>query len=287
MASKRSPRCRTCGMPMKGHDVQSCLATKVQAMASSLLSTPPASPPNAHAGPSGTSVRPPARTRNGNDLDIAVERHWRDPSWTPHVRQTVIQVPSNGPSLVPTVLVDDDGNTIPGSRTARRDAAAAVAAAFATSDDDEASDDGAYYVRDADRRPKTPMAQMMDQAHALRLCDPVLSIVRVRAADLPRMQATAGQSGLCTSIVRRPWAVRRFKDEFEPSVNWEQETDLWVVVGSDPGLVQRTADLQQQYETVPGAIKDDVVVVQATYNHIFLASTVSALVVLAAVGWFL
>jgi len=69
-------------------------------------------------------------------------------------------------------------------------------------------------------------------------------------------------------------------------LNWVNEKNVWVVVGDDPTLVQRTADLQVQYERVPGAIKDDVVVVQATYKHIIIASTVSALVVLGAVSLF-
>ncbi|KAJ6561449.1 hypothetical protein DFH09DRAFT_1159975 [Mycena vulgaris] len=257
---KRARKCRTCLMPMKGHKAETCVAVQLPA-------TPPASPPNA---PTGT------RNRGRNNIEIGIERHWRDPSWTPHVTLAAPLAPSDGPSLIPTVLVDEDGHTILGSHEV-------VVASDASGDAESVFDaDGHAHTP----RPKTPMAQVMDQAHALRLCEPLVSIVTVRVADLPRMQATAGQSGLCTSIVRAPWTAPRFKDEFAPGVNWdpEDEKTMWVVVGGDPTLVQRTADLQQQYERIPGAIKDDLVVVQATYKHIFLASAVSALVVLAAMS---
>jgi hypothetical protein len=244
---------------MKGHKAENCIAV----LENAFLATPPFTPPN----PTTSN-----RNRTRNHIEMAVERHWRDPSWTPHVIiPPPAAMPSDGPSLIPTVLVDEDGNTILGSHDARHDL----------------SDAESVHLDIRTGRPKTPMAQVMDQAHALRLCDPILSIVKVSFADLPRMQATAGQSGLCTSIVRKPWTSPRFKDEFEPTLNWEDEKNVWVVVGDDPTLVQRTADLRAQYEKIPGAIKDDVVVVQATYKHIFIASTVSALVVLAAVSLFI
>ncbi|KAJ6560346.1 hypothetical protein B0H19DRAFT_114371 [Mycena capillaripes] len=251
---KRPRRCRKCQMPMKGHKAENCVAAQEMAFPA----TPPTTPPN-----------PTSSTRNRTrNIEIPLERHWRDPSWTPHVTLPPVALPSDVPSLIPTVLVDEDGNTIRGSHY--------VAA--------EASDAESIHIDIRTSRPKTPMAQVMDQAHALRLCDPVLSIVQVSVRDLPRMQATAGQSGLCTSIVRTPWKSPRFKDEYEPTVNWEDERNVWVVVGADSTLVQRTADLQAQYERVPGAIKEDVVVVQATFKHIVIASTVSALVVLGAVS---
>ncbi|KAJ7739900.1 hypothetical protein B0H16DRAFT_61603 [Mycena metata] len=255
---RRPRRCRKCQMPMKGHRAENCIG--VQETTS--LATPPSTPANATTS---------KRNRITN-IEIGVEGgHWRDPSWTPHV--IIPAIPSNSHSLVPTVLVDEDGNTILGSHDVAP----------------EASDAPSLHLEPGISRPKTPMAQVMDQAHALQLCDPVVSIVKVNIVDLPRMQATAGQSGLCTSIVRTPWTAPRFKDEFEPSLkNWEQdEKSVWVVVGGDSTLVQRTADLQQQYERVPGAIKDDLVVVQATYKHIFIASTISALVVVGAVSLFL
>ncbi|KAK7062209.1 hypothetical protein R3P38DRAFT_2495050 [Favolaschia claudopus] len=269
---KRPRKCRTCLMPMKGHKAENCIGVNQDGASSSFPATPPATPAN------GT-----IRTRNGrrnNDIEIPVERHWRDPSWTPYIPPPAPH-PSNTPSLIPTVLVDEDGNTILGSHDAP--------APISDTDAHEADDPSDLHM-DMDPhdhfRLKSPMAQVMDQAHALRLCDPVLSIVKVSISDLPRMQATAGQSGLCTSIVRTPWASPRFKDEFEDTVNWVEENTVWVVVGSDPGLVQRTADLQAQCERIPGTLKDDVVVVQATYKHIFIASTVSALVVLGTMGWF-
>ncbi|KAJ7771070.1 hypothetical protein DFH07DRAFT_240606 [Mycena maculata] len=257
-AQKRIRKCRKCQMPMKGHKAENCIA----AQAMTLPATPPTTPQN---------IATSSRSRTRNNFEIGLERHWRDPSWTPQV--TLLpppHVPSDGPSLIPTVLVDEDGNTILGTHDAP---------ASETSDEPES-----VHAEVHRSRPKTPMAQVMEQAHALSLCDPVLSIVKVSLADLPRMQATAGQSGLCTSIVRTPWAAPRFKDEFEPNLNWEDDKKMWVVVGDDPNLVQRTSDLQQQFERIPGAIKDDVVVVQATYRHIFLASIVSALVVLVGMS---
>ncbi|KAJ7637207.1 hypothetical protein B0H17DRAFT_1217138 [Mycena rosella] len=268
MASTPPPRgrkCRTCQMPMKGHKAENCVAP------TQFPVTPPTSPPN------------PVRNTRTRIVEIPMTGHWRAPSWTPHVTLTAPPpaAPSNDPSWVPTVLVDSDGHTIQGSH--------AVAVSEASADGDADGDGDSAFASDAQHasRPKTPMAQVMDQAHALRLCEPVISIVNVRVADLPRMQATAGQSGLCTSIVRAPWTAPRFKDEFASGANWDHPQEgktMWVVVGADPTLVQRTADLQQQYERVPGAIKDDLVVVQATYKHIFLASAVSALVVIAAMS---
>ncbi|KAJ7044849.1 hypothetical protein C8F04DRAFT_598695 [Mycena alexandri] len=259
---KRPRKCRKCQMPMKGHRAENCIADQETAS----LATPPSTPPNATTS---------KRNRTTNHIEIGVGGHWRDPSWTPHV--IIPAIPSNSHSLIPTVLVDEDGNTILGSHDVAPEAS-------------DAGDAHSLHLDTATSRPKTPMAQVMDQAHALQLCDPVVSIVKVNVVDLPRMQATAGQSGLCTSIVRTPWTAPRFKDEFEPSLKnyWEQdEKSVWVVVGGDSALVQRTADLQQQYEQVPGAIKDDLVVVQATYKHIFIASTISALVVVGAVSLFL
>ncbi|KAJ7118565.1 hypothetical protein C8R43DRAFT_95503 [Mycena crocata] len=268
MASTPPRRCRKCRMPMKGHRAETCIAIQEAAAAPV---TPPASPPNIIA----------SHNRTRNEVEIPVERHWRDPSWVPRANLPSAAVlpchNSDGPSLIPTVLVDEDGNTILGSHDRRVPASEAS--------DDASSDHPNTFIHLS--RPKTPMAQVMDQAHALQLCDPVLSIVKVSIADLPRMQATAGQSGLCTSIVRQPWAAPRFKDEFEPTVNWEDERKIWVVVGGDPGLVQRTADLQQHYEKVPGAEGADLVVVQATYKHIFLTSIVSAFLALAAVSMLL
>ncbi|KAJ7167687.1 hypothetical protein C8R46DRAFT_1191765 [Mycena filopes] len=267
---RRPRRCRKCQMPMKGHKAENCIALQEPTS----LATPPSTPPNP------TTSKRNRTNNNNNHVEIALERHWRDPSWTPHVILPAHH--SDVPSMIPTVLVDEDGNTILGSHDAAPEAAidAGSSAHSASAHLDAAST--------SRPRAKTPMAQVMDQAHALRLCDPVVSIVKVNVGDLPRMQATAGQSGLCTSIVRTPWASPRFKDEFEPNATWEKEEEsVWVVVGGDPTLVQRTADLQQQYERVPGAIKDDLVVVQATYKHIFIASTISALVVVGAVSVFL
>ncbi|KAJ6615649.1 hypothetical protein B0H10DRAFT_2040434 [Mycena sp. CBHHK59/15] len=264
---KRTRKCRTCQRPMKGHKAETCFpATEV-----TLPATPPASPPNAIIG---NGIR--NRTR---DIEIPMERHWRNPSWTPRATTMPPPVPSNATSLVPTVLVDEDGNTIRGSNDIARSE---------SGDDSEAGPGGiqTYNSDSRNLRLKTPMAQVMDQAHALRLCDPVMSIVKVSLKDLPRMQATAGQSGLCTSIVRAPWTSPRFKDEFEPSLNWDEEKNVWVVIGSDPTLVQRTADLQQKGEQMPGSMKDDIVVVQATYKHIIVASVVSSVVVLGMVALF-
>ncbi|KAJ7682237.1 hypothetical protein DFH06DRAFT_290383 [Mycena polygramma] len=258
---KRTRRCRKCQMPMKGHRAENCIAVQE----TGFPATPPATPPNPTAN---------VRNRTGDNYEVHTERHWINPTWNPQpaapgpVPRPMASL--NVPSLIPTVLVDEDGNTILGSHDVPA----------------EASDAESVHLESRSFRTKTPMAQVMDQAHALRLCDPVLSIVQVSVRDLPRMQATAGQSGLCTSIVRTPWTSPRFKDESEPGLNWEDQKNVWVVVGSDPTLVQRTADLQQQYEKVPGALKDDVVVVQTTYKHTVIASTVSTLLVLGVVSLF-
>ncbi|KAF7355785.1 hypothetical protein MSAN_01496600 [Mycena sanguinolenta] len=264
---KRPRKCRTCLQPMKGHKAENCIP--VQQIA--LPVTPPATPANTKTNNNRNDAR--------NNVEIGLERHWRDPSWTPEVTLPPAPILSDGSSLVPTVLVDEDGNTILGSQDACAEAEAGA------SDDAESVGDQLEAAPDL-RRPKSPMAHVMDQAHALMLCDPVLSIVKVSMADLPRMQATAGQSGLCTSIVRTPWNAPRFKEEFEPTVHWMDEKNVWVVVGDDPALVQRTAELQPQYEKTPGALKDDVVVVQATYMHIFVASTLGAFLVVAVLSFF-
>ncbi|KAJ7659761.1 hypothetical protein DFH06DRAFT_1402769 [Mycena polygramma] len=254
---KRTRRCRKCQMPMKGHRAENCIAVQE----TGLLATPPVTPTN-----------PAANGCTRDDDEIAVGMQWVNQTWNlqPAAPTSRLMASLDVPPLIPTVLADEDGNTIPESHD--------VAA--------EASDADSNHLESPTFRTTTPMAQVMDQAHALRLCDPVLSIVQVSVRDLPRMQATAGQSELCTSIVRTPWTSPRFKDEFKPGLNWEEQKNVWVVVGSDSTLVQRTADLQQQYEKVPGAMKDDVVVVQATYKHIIIASTVSTLVVLGVVSLF-
>ncbi|KAJ6515371.1 hypothetical protein C8R45DRAFT_1205647 [Mycena sanguinolenta] len=263
---KRPRKCRTCLQPMKGHKAENC--TPVQEMA--LPVTPPATPANTKTN----------NKRNDARNNIEIGRRWRDPSWTPEVTLRSAPILSDVPSLVPTVLVDEDGNTILESQDERAEAGSEA------SDDAESVGDQ-LEAAPALRRPKSPMAHVMDQAHALMLCDPVLSIVKVSMADLPRMQATAGQSGLCTSIVRTPWNAPRFKEEeLERTVHWMDEKNVWVVVGDDPGLVQRTAELQPQYEKTPGALKDDIVVVQATYMHIFIASVLGAFLVVAIMSFF-
>ncbi|KAJ7068794.1 hypothetical protein C8F01DRAFT_623082 [Mycena amicta] len=272
---------------MKGHTPESCILLQQQGQGQESLATPPVSPPNANANPfnfASTAGAGPSRI----ELEaIGLQAHWRDPSWTPVAKPIIgiVRQSSNDSSLVPTVLVGSDGHTIqgPGSNAGRVNPLEREPSESDVDEDDVAS----LRLRMQHLRTKTPMAQMLDHAHALQLCDPVLSIMRVRAADLPRMQATAGQAGLCTSIVRSPWGAPKFKEEeLEVTVNWEQQTDVWLVVGPDPGLVQRTANMQQQLELMPGSFKDDTVVVQATYQQIFIASTISALVVLGGLSWF-
>ncbi|KAF7294240.1 hypothetical protein HMN09_01152400 [Mycena chlorophos] len=301
MSARRQRQCRTCHRPMKGHPIGNCPQSPSpeseqeeeqpqppgRPQTRSYLATPPVSPPNPfdfNAAPvAGPSRLPP---------DVGLMGHWVNPGWPAPITPAaphLVRAASNDSSLVPTVLVDSDGHTIqgPGSARPQHGYDAASESEIIEEDHDDAG------MRLKWTSSKTPMAQMLDHAHALQLCDPVLSIMRVRAADLPRMQATAGQAGLCTSIVRSPWvAPKLFKEEeVEVSLNhWNlnlahssSPPELWLVVGADPGLVQRTADMQQQLERIPGSLREDVHA-PTNYKQIFIASAVSAFVVLGGLG---
>ncbi|CAK5262911.1 unnamed protein product [Mycena citricolor] len=241
---KRAPRCRKCLQPMKGHRAELCRASPAR--------SPTISP------------------RHNNDNGYLGPNHWRSPSWgrkmdaadaAARERASFEPLLSQPASYVPTERVDEDGNTIRNG-----------------GDDDDDDDEGDEASSDSGGlrglRARTPMVQVMDQANALRLCgDPVISIVSVAWGDLARMQATAGQSGLCTAVVKTPWAHWRIKSE--------SQRELWVVVGKDPSVVHQMAEL---YHALSPGRKKERVAITTPWKQLVLASVIGGIFVILVLG---
>ncbi|KAF7332560.1 hypothetical protein MKEN_00138700 [Mycena kentingensis (nom. inval.)] len=336
MSTRRPPQCKKCNLPCKGHLAERCIAaqladaTDTQQRLQPLvdrntLATPPVSPPaprppyRVHAqlpttptpGPSrNINMKPPIPIPMPNIM--GVDHHWRDPTWAPQpaVKPVLRRRNSNDSSLVPTVLVDSDGHTIQGPESAHpaspappataplRPRTSSASVADSASEEDDDRDDNANSVFDhaQEHWRMKPLARMLGHPYS---GEPVLSIMRVRVIDLPRMQMTAGQAGLYTATVRgpAPWGLgspQQTPTQKQKRVNLKQETDVdlsarmgfqwsadvWVVVGDNFELVHRMAEVHHQksdFERVPESLEERMVPPRTNYQHIIIASTVSTL----------
>lgn len=101
---RKRPHCHTCGTPMAGHKRENNLPI-CPVKHESGLNSPPPSPPRG---------RSPARVSNNAAFGIPASGPFRrrNPNWTEPAPRPLHHDPSSACSLVPTVLVDDDGRTI-------------------------------------------------------------------------------------------------------------------------------------------------------------------------------
>ena len=144
-------------------------------------------------------------------------------------------------SLVPTVLVDDDGNTIRGSNDG-----------VPPSDDEEDDEDEEDEEEDDEDEESCLDNPLLD------IPQPMLTIFRTKDKDLAQMQETAVRMGVHYGIVTPPTTPPNKKTLNQKSTRNSTLTrndSWWVVMGQSASFVQEVIDSCQK--GMPGTIAKD------------------------------
>ncbi|KAF8897943.1 hypothetical protein BD779DRAFT_1796487 [Infundibulicybe gibba] len=164
--------------------------------------SPPTSPPPKKLSRTPPALGPPQYVAPEAPQQGAWRR--RNPNWTQKSPQRA-RFPSPAGSLVPTVLVDEDGRTIKDTELTDNE--------FDALDD---VDDGIGLGR------------------LTELSRPVVSIFDTKREDISHIRETAARLGVHSAVVHRGAAV-----------GIARERSWWVVLGQNAGLVGEVVDAQQ------------------------------------------
>ncbi|PFH50139.1 hypothetical protein AMATHDRAFT_41049 [Amanita thiersii Skay4041] len=278
----------------------------------------------------------PMRGEELLDLPPKGSWHWRNPNWIdpPSMPSTRLNAPqgmstpirdqqrvpplpsgsraaaanggratsSENGSLVPTVLVDEDGNTIRGSNKC------------------EGSDDESSSMV---RSVETTSSMLMDRL--AELSKPVVSIFNTKREDIPKIRNTAARLGIYTGVVHVPNVLRgrAVKEEEEEEGDGDhvdraieevmvsahggatsaatstaaargrkrpigREYSWWLILGQNKTNVQHIVDAQQR--GIPGMIATDKELVEGprmiTLMQVIFLGVIGGLVVLCGLAMF-
>jgi len=254
---RKRPHCLTCGLPMAGHKRQQCFPGSPVTPPS-----PPASPhrPRSTPGQHDTSNLPTGIVPHEASFVIPQHGAWhrRNPRW---VDPPPPRMPSPTGSLVPTILVDDDGNT--------------VASSVGNDDDGENSEV---------ESKSTTSAQVTDILY--ELSKPIVTIFSIKSEDIPKIRDAAATVGLHTGVVHTPRKVAASTKQQPPSQHKskrgiQREHSWWLVVGRKAGVVTQVVDSQQR--EMPGTIGEVSEMMEGpritTFPQLILASVIGGAVV--------
>ncbi|KAF8231366.1 hypothetical protein L208DRAFT_1398987 [Tricholoma matsutake] len=250
MSTRRAPRCRTCGLPMKGHKRPGGITVCPSPQSSTTDSPPahlPATPPRRVQSPIEKASHsptpalatskvehpllptpPPTLPRTHMDPSFVIPEkgpwHRRNPNWEGNTPPPERLVP-RAASLVPTVLVDDDGNTIQEYH------------------EDNKLDDHEEVSRNID-----PF-----DASIPRPGEPVVRIYSTKREDIQHLVDKATKSGIYTGMMRNPV---KFQIGAESSCAHESSAeDSWLLVESrNPELVKLV--INSQHYRMPGGMDE-------------------------------
>ncbi|KAF8638573.1 hypothetical protein AX17_002115 [Amanita inopinata Kibby_2008] len=263
-SARKKPHCRTCGMPMEGHKrargspvcPNATEGTPSWEPSSEPLSSPSPPPkpltrvtPERHRHPiklPESSSKPikasePLKLRAPVVIPENGPWHWRNPNWVESPPPPP-RLPSPVASLVPTVLVDEDGNTIRGSKCG--------------SDDDEEGS--------AVANGEATSSMLMDRL--AELSKPVVSIFNTRFEDIPQIQDTARRLGIYSGVVHVPKPNSRLRGAGQKVEGSRadmtvaaaytrakklkkpvgREYSWWLIMGQSKTNVQHLVDVQQR-----------------------------------------
>ena len=176
-------------------------------------------------------------------------------------------MPSPTGSLVPTILVDDDGNT--------------VASSVGNDDDGEDSEV---------ESKSTTSAQVTDILY--ELSKPIVTIFSIKSEDIPKIRDAAATVGLHTGVVHTPRKVaastkQQQQQQQQPASQRkskrgiQREHSWWLVVGRKAGVVTQVVDSQQR--EMPGTIGEVSEMMEGprmtTFPQLILASVIGGAVV--------
>lgn len=175
-----------------------------------------------------------------------------NPNWQAETVTPLRHVSPAG-SLVPTVLVDDDGNTIRG-----------------------AEDD------DADNGHTTTTDILMGQFS--KFSKPIVSIFSTRREDIPYIKNRAARMGVHAGVLHNPVKSR-------PGVGSSRrgllkESSWWLVLGQNAEFVRNIVDSQQR--GMPGTIADEASMMEGprmvTFLQLVLAAVIGGFIVVGGLS---
>ncbi|KAL0950059.1 hypothetical protein HGRIS_010066 [Hohenbuehelia grisea] len=286
-ATRKRPHCTKCGELMAGHPrvmgtpiCRSKSPVKRQrdtnASQGYVPPSPPFTPDPSPARHSAIFTPPPragSERQQANEFPVVAipptgPWHWRNPNWDPSSELPRTPV-SRSPSLVSTVLVDDDGNTIRGD----------------DSDEEEEVEDHHHNdrsqtlvpshdirrnetkikveaeslsVSSADTSSNAPKALGVDIRNAtLPGFDCLATVYVVTDEEAPRLRESAVAAGFAVAFIRNPSihadsSLLKPEEQGEASVKQEPLKLLWGVVAAEAEAAQKFVDAH--HRSMPGSI---------------------------------
>lgn len=264
--TRRRPHCHACSLPMAGHKRQDggmiCPTSVSPSLDCSSGPTPPRSFSPESDSPSLASppLTPPRRVNPELPADPQPTRglrfdepsftipetgpwHRRNPNWDSPMLKPVVP-PSPVASIVSTVQVDSEGNTVKGSVDGD-----------AWEDDDD--------TETVSSSTSTIMDRVAKANHR------VVSIVAAKRNDLSRFRGSAARRGVFAGLIRFPMN----------KVRGTRENTWYMVLGRNQDMVNHVIDSQQMI--MPGVMQDldPEGPRMTTFLHLILAGIVGGCVV--------
>ncbi|KAF9462012.1 hypothetical protein BDZ94DRAFT_1262215 [Collybia nuda] len=272
---RRRPHCRACGSPMAGHKrSQGHLVCPDWSTDSKTFSTLPASPPLTPPRSSTpqtpprtpTPISPKASPRSVAPLVMPETGPWhrRNPNWrTP---SPPLRPPSPIGSLVPTVLVDDDGNTIQGSNYPSD-------AEWDDADEEEEKEEDKLEEEYEDLALSSYASfGVMNQITG----QPIVSIYGTSRKNIPQLRNVAAKLGAHTGFLPTPPRSQKKGRKGSPV---SRENSWWCVMSKSPELVYQVVD--SQHRKMPGLMGEDLPTEgprMTTFLHLTLAGFIGGCV---------
>lgn len=268
--TRRRPHCRSCGSPMaghkrnQGHTVCPDWSADSKSPSPSLPASPPLTPPRSLAvktpprspTPTSTAVSPRSPVRF--DMPEAGPWHRRNPNW--HSPSPPPRPPSPVGSLVPTVLVDDDGNTVRGSE---------YASEAEWEDDGDEDNDG---FNDVASTSSYASFGVMNEITG----QPLVSIYGTSRKNIPQLRNVAAKLGAHAGFLPSPPRSPKKGKKGSPV---SKENSWWAVVSKSPELVEQVVN--SQHRKMPGLMGEGLLMEgprMVTFLHLTLAGFVGGCV---------
>ncbi|TFK43924.1 hypothetical protein BDQ12DRAFT_675805 [Crucibulum laeve] len=259
---RKRPQCQTCKSPMAGHKrVQGfpvCPERKPDISSPSPAHTSiPTSQPS-----TSKELKPCVNPQRTNpifsSIDIPQEGpfHWRNPNFVDKQNPLFEPPPSPSQSLVPTVLVDDDGRTIRGS--------------VCTIDEEPIARRLEFQPIDS----KPPL--FSSPLHSLSQTDASLNIFRARREDITHIKDTAALIGVHAEAMHNPSGITS-----NPISGLARESSWWVVTGQNASFVRQIVDTCQR--GMPGTLGTEKEMMEGprmtTFLQLMIAGIIGGVVV--------
>lgn len=182
---------------------------------------------------------------------------------------------------MPTVLVDEDGNTVRGSNHGD-DGSQSVRGKW-----EYEEGEGVFELDDEDCGDTVSPEMRMEEL--AELGQPVVSIFNAHREDIPRIRHTAAKLGVHTGVVHSPTIPSAFsstnpagstdsrtKNKDRTMLGVARQGSWWLVLGQNADLIGRIVDAQQR--GMPGTVAEDVELAEYPRMVTFLQLVVAGLI---------